>query len=71
MLLVSIIDLIFPQEIKGFDPNNISYNHFLLVGLNPALINSFVSREEENYNHNPNNQETDKDYGDIETSSFS
>jgi hypothetical protein len=60
-------DLRFVEEIKGFDPNHIFYNHFLSVGLNPALINSVVSGEEENDSHNPNNQEADRDSGDIET----
>jgi len=36
------------------------------VGLSPALINSCVIEEEENDNHNPNNQEVDKDSSDIE-----
>jgi hypothetical protein len=36
------------------------------IGLSPALINSFVSGEEDNDNHNPNNQEDNKDSGDIE-----
>ena len=36
------------------------------VGLIPTLINSTISGEEENDNHNPNNQEADKDFGDIE-----
>jgi hypothetical protein len=58
-------DLGFSEKIKCFDPNHIFYNHFLLVGLNPALINSSVNKEEENDSHNPNNQEADKDFGDI------
>jgi hypothetical protein len=60
-------DLIFIEEIKGFDPNHLFYNHFLSIGLILALLNSGVSREEENDSYNPNNQEADRDSGDIET----
>jgi hypothetical protein len=55
------------KEIKGFDPNHLFYNTFLSVGLNPALLNLVVSREEENENHNPNNHEADRDFEYIET----
>jgi hypothetical protein len=60
-------ELIFAEEIKGFNPNHIFYNHSHSVGLNPTLINSVVGREEENDSHNPNNQEADRDSRDIET----
>jgi hypothetical protein len=60
-------NLRYAEEIKGFDPSHIFYNHLISVGLNPALINSVVSGEEENDSHNPNNQEADRDSGDIET----
>jgi len=36
------------------------------VGLSTALINLVVSKEEENYSHNPNNQEVDRDSSNIE-----
>jgi hypothetical protein len=59
--------LIFVEEIKGFNPNHIFYNHFLSVGIIPALISSAVNGEAENDSHIPNNQEADRDSGDIET----
>jgi hypothetical protein len=60
-------NLRYAEEIKGFDPSHLFYNHLISVGLNPALINSFVSGEEENDSHDPNIQEADRDSDDIET----
>jgi hypothetical protein len=32
------------EEIKGIDPNHLFHNHFLLVGLNPTLLKSKISK---------------------------
>jgi hypothetical protein len=39
----------------------------LLVGLIPTLLNSPISKEEENESHNPSNQEANRSFGDTET----
>jgi hypothetical protein len=58
-------NLRYVEEIKGFDPSHLFYNHLVLVGLSPALINSVVSREEENDSHNHDNQEANRDSVDL------
>jgi hypothetical protein len=55
----------YVEEIKGFDPSHLFYNHLVSIGLSPTLINLVVSREEENDSHNPNNQEADRDSSDL------
>jgi hypothetical protein len=59
-------DLKFVEEMKGFDSNHFFYNHFLSVGLNPALLKSTINKEEENRNYHPSDQEADINYEDIE-----
>jgi hypothetical protein len=60
-------DLKFAEEIKGLDPNHLFYNHFLSIGCIPALLKSSISREEENNNHPPSDQEANKNSKDIKT----
>jgi hypothetical protein len=61
-------NLRYAEEIKVFDPSHLFYNHLISIGLCPALINSIVSREEEDDIYNPNNKEADIDSDDAECS---
>jgi hypothetical protein len=60
-------NLKFAEEIKGFDPNNLFYNHMVAVGLSPTMINTLIFGEEEGDSHDPLVQGVNKDFGDIET----
>jgi hypothetical protein len=57
----------YAEEIKGFDPDHIFYNHIVAFGLIPSLINNIIYGEEEGDSHDPNVQEVDINLGDIET----
>jgi hypothetical protein len=57
----------FVEEIKGFDPDHLFYNHMVSFGLNPSLINTLIYGEEEGDIHDPNVQEVDKNLCNIET----
>jgi hypothetical protein len=60
-------DLKFVEEIKGFDPNHLFYNHMMSVGLSPALVNTLILGEEEGDSHDPPIQNVNENSGDIET----
>jgi hypothetical protein len=60
-------NLKFAEEIKGFDPNHLFYNHMISVGISPALVNTLIFGEEEGDSHDPPIQGIKKNYGDIET----
>jgi hypothetical protein len=57
----------YAEEIKGFDPDHLFYNHIVAFGLIPSLINTLIYGEEEGDSHDPNVQEVDRNPGDIET----
>jgi hypothetical protein len=46
-------NLNFVEEIKGFDPNNLFYNHMVVVRLIPTIINTLIFLEEEGDSHDP------------------
>jgi hypothetical protein len=60
-------NLRFAEEIKGFDPNHLFYNHMISIGISPALANTLIFGEEEGDIHDPPSQGIEKKYGDIET----
>jgi len=57
----------FVEEIKGFDLNNIFYNHMVAVRISPTMINTLTFCEEEGDSHDPHVQSVDKNSGNIET----
>ena len=60
-------NLNFAEEIKGFDPNNLFYNHMVEVGLNPIIINTLIFEEEEGDSPDAPLHDVNKYFGDIET----
>jgi hypothetical protein len=46
-------NLRFAEEIKGFDPNHLFYNHMVSVGISPASANTLIFGEEEGDSHDP------------------
>jgi hypothetical protein len=55
------------EDIKGFNPNNLFYNHMVAVGLNPAMINMLIFGEEDGDSHDHLVQGVNKYFSDIET----